>query len=355
MSKVGIAILCLVVFGIGFVVSRAVEKQNEEIETISMERRNIEKTLVLSGTIEPERVIDVRSSISGNLSRLMVNVGDVVRQGDPLASVRFVKDPIEVRRLRDNIEVSKKKLDVVTAQYERSKSLHEEGYLSDEEFESVSAEYASMKKNHETLAAELAMVTGEQTSDMISNIINATNSGTIIELPIKEGGSVMARGSYSEGSVIARIADFGSMTFQGDVSEVDVDKIKVGTPMTITIATSSEAVLKGTISSISPTASRTKGITTYKVYATVDLTSAGETHVYSGSSATGRITTAKADSVWTLDEKYLHYNGNTVYVETVDENGKIKRPCVELGLSDGQYTEIVSGVDSLTRIKEIEK
>lgn len=53
------------------------------------------------------------------------------------------------------------------------------------------------------------MVTGEQTSDMISNIINATNSGTIIELPIKEGGSVMARGSYSEGSVIARIADFG--------------------------------------------------------------------------------------------------------------------------------------------------
>ena len=209
MSKVGIAILCLVVFGIGFVVSRAVEKQNEEIETISMERRNIEKTLVLSGTIEPERVIDVRSSISGNLSRLMVNVGDVVRQGDPLASVRFVKDPIEVRRLRDNIEVSKKKLDVVTAQYERSKSLHEEGYLSDEEFESVSAEYASMKKNHETLAAELAMVTGEQTSDMISNIINATNSGTIIELPIKEGGSVMARGSYSEGSVIARIADFG--------------------------------------------------------------------------------------------------------------------------------------------------
>lgn len=145
MSKVGIAILCLVVFGIGFVVSRAVEKQNEEIETISMERRNIEKTLVLSGTIEPERVIDVRSSISGNLSRLMVNVGDVVRQGDPLASVRFVKDPIEVRRLRDNIEVSKKKLDVVTAQYERSKSLHEEGYLSDEEFESVSAEYASMK------------------------------------------------------------------------------------------------------------------------------------------------------------------------------------------------------------------
>ena len=214
MSKVGIAILCLVVFGIGFVVSRAVEKQNEEIETISMERRNIEKTLVLSGTIEPERVIDVRSSISGNLSRLMVNVGDVVRQGDPLASVRFVKDPIEVRRLRDNIEVSKKKLDVVTAQYERSKSLHEEGYLSDEEFESVSAEYASMKKNHETLAAELAMVTGEQTSDMISNIINATNSGTIIELPIKEGGSVMARGSYSEGSVIARIADFGSMTFQ---------------------------------------------------------------------------------------------------------------------------------------------
>lgn len=354
MSKVGFIILFIVVFFFGFVLAKAIEKQSEEIETITMTRKTIEKTLSISGNIEPERVIDVRSSISGTLDKLMVDVGDVVEQGSPLASIRFVKDPVEVRRLRDNIEVSKKKLDVFTSQFERSEKLYEEGFLSKEEYESILAEFDAMKKNYETMVAELAMVTGEHTQDMIPNVINATNKGTIIDLPIKEGGSVMGRGSYSEGSVIARVADFSCMVFEGDVSEVDVDKIKVGSPITFSIATSSSSVIHGVISSISPTATKGRSITTYRVYATIDLLSAGSTNIYSGSSATGRIVIDRVENIWSLNEKYLHYEGDSVYVEVLDDKGNKKINYIEIGISDGQNTHIVSGLDSLSQIVEIE-
>ena len=144
------------------------------------------------------------------------------------------------------------------------------------------------------------------------------------------------------------------MVFEGDVSEVDVDKIKVGTPMEISVATSPGTTIRGVVNTISPTATRTKGITTYRVFATVDLNSAGGIHVYSGCSATGRIITAKADSVWALNEKYVHYDGDSVYVDIVDEKDRVKKQYVKLGISDGLYTEVVSGIDSLTRIKKID-
>ena len=354
MSKVSLTFLLIVVFFFGFVLAKAIEKQSEEIKTVSMSRNDIEKTLTLSGYIEPERVIDVRSSISGTLDKLLVKVGDVVVQGKSLASIRFVMDPVEVRRLRDNLEVSKNKLDVITSQFERSETLYNEGFLAKEEYENVVSEYVAMKKNYETLVAELAMVTGEQTNDMIPNVINATNSGTVIELPIKEGGSVMARGLYSEGSIIARIADLSCMVFEGYVSEVDVDKIKVGTPITFSVATSPTGVVNGVISSISPTATRGQSIITYSVYATIDLSTVGSTHIYSGCSAIGTIVTEKETNVWSLNEKYLHYEGDSVYVDVLDEKERVKKKYVKIGISDGRNAQIVSGIDSLSQIVELD-
>lgn len=357
MSRVVIAILSVTLFLLGFVVSEALKKQHEEIATITMERRDIKREISISGHIEPERVIDVRSSISGTLGRLYVKVGDVVVPESPLASIRFVKDPIEVRRLRDNIEVSRKRLDAVTSQLRRTEALHTEGFMSDEEYEAFCAEYAAMKKNHETLVAELSMVTGERTKDMIPNVITATGPGTVIELPIKEGGSVMARGTYSEGSVIARIADFGMMVFEGEVSEVDVDKVKVGAPMEITVATAAEGSLRGTITSISPTATRARGIVTYRVQAAVECGKESEGNnvkLYSGCTANGCVVLESAASAWSLNEKYVRYEGDSAWVEIVNERGRVERRNVQLGISDGLYTEIVGGLDSLTLIKKIE-
>ncbi len=351
MSKFGVTILCLVVFALGFVVAKAVEMQSREIPTISMSKMDIEKTLSISGYIEPERVIDVRSMISGTLSSLKVEVGDVVKQNTPLAAISFVKDPIEVLKMKDNIEISKKKLDFLTTQFLSSENLYNEGFLAKEEYESLKTEYEVTKKNHETLETELAMITNGYTADKISNIINATNDGTIIELPIKEGGSVMARGAYSEGSVIARIADFSSMAFEGDVSEIDVKWISVGASLDITISTSPETIIHGRIKSISPTASHTKDIVTYKIYAIIDQQDMASTTIYSGCSAMASLIVQRVENIWALDEKYIHYKGDSAYVEIVDAKQKVKDTYVKLGLSDGIYTQIVSGIDSVSKIK----
>jgi len=351
MNKATIFLSIVVVFFFGFVLAKAIEKQYEELPTTTIQRMNIERSLSVAGYIEPERVIDVRSSISGTLDQLLVSVGDKVELGKSLASIRFVKDPIEMRQLRDNIEISKRKLETKKAQFTRTKALYDNGMIATEEYEQEETDYEVMLKNHETIVAELAMVTGTQNTNQISNIITATNNGTVIELPVKEGGSVMARGSYSEGSVIARIADFNSMEFVGAVAESDINKIAIGAIVEITMATNPDAVVLGSINEITPTARRNNGIVTYEIHAMIDTHSLHDCNIYSGCSAMAKIVIDRAYNVWCLGEKNIHYRGDSAYVEVVQTNKHIVKKTVSLGLSDGINTQIVSGVDSLTLIK----
>ena len=71
------------------------------------------------------------------------------------------------------------------------------------------------------------MLKGQYNQKGISNIITATDAGTILELPIKEGGSVMARGTLNEGTTVARVADLQSLVFKGNVLESDILKLAV--------------------------------------------------------------------------------------------------------------------------------
>ena len=354
MKTIRTIIICVVVFLLGFVIVKAVKKSNEKVQTVTIQRVSIDKTLAISGYIEPDRVIDVRSNISGTLQKLMVNLGDKVELGRALASIKFVKDPIELRQLKDNIEVSRRRLDAKRIQFERTQKLYNQGFVNKEEFEQEQTDYEVMKKNHETFVAELEMVEGQQSKNKVSNIISATNSGTIIDLPVKEGGSVMARGTYSEGSIIARIADFASMNFVGSVAENDIDKVKLGTTIEITTATDRASTIRGVVTEIAPVSTRTNGIVTFEIKAAIDKADLDSHHIYSGSSAMGKISIAKRDSVWGINEKYVFYRGDSTYFNTVDDKGHVQKTFVKLGVSDGINVEVISGVDSTTLIKSEE-
>ena len=55
-----------------------------------------------------------------------------------------------------------------------------------------------------------------------------------------------------------------------------------------------------------------------------------------------------------LNEKYLHYEGDSVYVDVLDEKERVKKKYVKIGISDGRNAQIVSGIDSLSQIVELD-
>ena len=90
MKVVRTVILSLILVFLAFVIYRAAKGGRKiPASTIRAEYRDIESKLTIPGVIQPSKEIDIKSTISGVLEKLLVQVGDEVVGGQPLAQIRY--------------------------------------------------------------------------------------------------------------------------------------------------------------------------------------------------------------------------------------------------------------------------
>ena len=56
----------------------------------------------------------------------------------------------------------------------------------------------------------------------------ATIDGTVLDVPVKEGSSVIETNTFNDGTTIATLADMSELIFEGKVDESEVGKLKPG-------------------------------------------------------------------------------------------------------------------------------
>ncbi len=321
-----------------------------EVATVLPKYRTIEKKVVVSGVIQPLRLVKVNSNISGVVEQLFVKPGDVVKNGQFLAKVKFVSDPIERERLLRNLSTVTVKYENDQRQFVRNKRLFENKVISKMEYEQYETAYFISKAEVESIRAELKLYEGEMETGQISNIIASTAAGTVLELPVEAGGNVLGKNSFNEGTIIAKIADTGKLRFVGSVSEDDVNEPHLGMPTLLEIGTSGRHKLKGSLEYIAPLGQIVDGITRFEIHAMLPTATLDGYIIRAGSSATAQIVTAKRTKALSVEEKDLIFDGDSVSVELlVGEN--VKKKPIELGLSDGLIVEVTRGLNLKDRIK----
>lgn len=346
-----IFILTIMCCFVVFVIYEAIKQNNSEIPTYKASHRNIEEKLIISGKIEPLKEIEVKSPMSGVLERLFVNIGDKIKVGEPIAKVQFVKDPLEYKNLLKQLEIQESQYKNQKSRYERIQHLYNKELIAQEEYEQERHQFEVSESELDAIRSEIQMIQGTYLQKGITNIVKATGDGTILQLPIKEGGSVMARGTFSEGTTIVRIADLQSLIFKGYVLESDVLKVKKGTEVKIQVATNKNAIIKGQIILVAPKAEIVEDVVKFEVTALVEVNDSIREFLMAGCSATAELVCSKRDSVLSIDEKYVLFEGDSTFVEIV-ENNKIKKQYIQTGTSDGIYIQVVNGIDSTTLIKK---
>lgn len=137
-----------------------------------------------------------------------MQIGDKVTYGQPLGRVQFVKDPLEYKRLLKDLEVAETRLKNEEKIFERAQELFDKNVIALEEYENERTNFSVIQSEYQAIEAELDMTKGKYNLKEVSNIITATDNGTVLELPIKEGGSVMARGTLNEGTTIGKDCRF---------------------------------------------------------------------------------------------------------------------------------------------------
>lgn len=348
-------ILILMAGFIGFIIYRAIlSNRGGEVAVTHPEFRDIEKTLTIPGVIQPLKEIEIKSTISGVLDELFVQIGDKVIYGQPLARVQFVKDPLEYKRLLKDLEVAETRLKNEEKIFERAQELFDKNVIALEEYENERTSLSIVQSEYQAIVAELDMTKGKYNLKEVSNIITATDNGTVLELPIKEGGSVMARGTLNEGTTIAKIADLQSLIFKGNVLESDVIQLETEMPLKLTIGPSKELELTGVISLIAPKGFIQDGVAKFELTADLSVPEQFRSIVRAGCTANATVLLEQKINVLVLEEKYFQFNYDSIYVEVENEKGKFKKQFIKTGISDGIYTEIISGIDSLAIIKVVE-
>lgn len=230
-----ILIVCLLLAGWrwGFASAPAIQWK-----TATVERGDVEELVTALGTLEPGDYVDVGAQVSGQLTRLYVDVGDSVEQGQLLAEIdasvqqtQVDAGLAELEALRAQLEQRQAELNLAALQYQRQQRLRDANATSEDAFQSAESTLAITRAQIKVLKAQIrqkqASVEGDQANLGYAKIY-APRSGTVVSLDAREGQTLNANQTTP---TLMRIADLSVMTISTEVSEADVHRLSAGMPV----------------------------------------------------------------------------------------------------------------------------
>lgn len=179
--------------------------------------------------------------------------------------------------------------------------------------------------------------------------VRSTVRGTVLEVPIERGMSVIETNNFNEGTTIATVADMNDMIFLGRVDEAEVDKIRSGMAVVVEIGAIDGKTFDAILEYIAPKGQDVEGAIQFEIKAALAPTK--DATIRAGYSANAEIVLDRRDEVLAVEESLLQFEGEAAYVEVETAPGTFERRDLELGLSDGIHIEVKSGVEEGAKIK----
>ncbi|MCJ7466700.1 MAG: efflux RND transporter periplasmic adaptor subunit [Maribacter sp.] len=356
-KKVTIFILLTIVLAFGGAMYYLYQKNVEDpivYETESPSTQTIVKKTVATGSILPLEEVLIKPNISGVIEEIFVEGGDFVKAGDLLARIKVVPNLNALNEAKNTIDGAKIALEDQKRNLDRQKSLFDKGVVSKVDLERAQLTFDQAKQAYAAANKRYDIVKTGTTSgygNSANTQIRATVSGMILEVPVEVGNQVIESNNFNEGTTIAAIADVNKMIFEGKVDESEVGKIKENLPLEITVGAIENKVFDAVLDYIAPKGNAENGAIQFEIKGT--LQKHDTTFIRAGLSANASIILGRADSVLAVKEALVQFDGKTKkpYVEIENGNQQFKRKDIELGISDGIYVEVKSGLSKNDKIK----
>ena len=212
-------------------------------------------------------------------------------------------------------------------------------------------------------------------------VLTAPHAGTVVAIngAVGETAGSGSSGSSSSSSALIELVDSSSLTITALVNEADIASVSVGQPAQFTVAAYPSQTFRASVSSIDTEGVTTSSVVSYTVNMAVDMQSLNGAHVYPGMTATVNITTAESIGALLVPAAALSFSSTAIQngelsrtalrslttgssstsatgttstasgsrgivVELV--KGKLVPVLVTTGLTNGQYTQILSGLNA---------
>ena len=314
---------------------------------------SIEMKSVATGKVIPEDEVEIKPQISGIIQTLYVEEGDNVKTGDLLAKVKVVPNEQSLNSAKGRLANTKILMQNARIEFNRNKGLFEKEIISQQDFQNAELNYSRAKQDVTNAESDLQIIKlGSAGGSATANTnIRATVSGTVLEMPIKEGDQVVESNTFNNGTTIAIIADLSKMIFEGKVDEAEVGKLKIGMPLTINLGAIQDKEFEARLKFIAPKGNEEQGAVQFKIEGDVYLDK--DFFVRAGYSANASLVLERKDSILAIPEALLQFDKKTEkpYVEVQIKDQEFERKDIETGISDGINVEILSGITIEDNIK----
>lgn len=324
-------------------------------QTDKTEVKTIVKNTIATGNIVPDEEVLIKPNISGIIEAVYIKAGETIKAGDLIAKIKVVANVSSLSNSQNQVQTSKIALDNQEKLFQRQKTLFDKGVISANDFDAAQLAYKQAKQSY-AAAREGNDIVKTGTSSGLGNyantLIRSTVNGMVLDVPVKVGNQVIESNNFNEGTTIASVADVGRMIFVGKIDESEVGKIKVNLPIEITVGAIENKKFDAVLTDIAPKGKTENGAIQFEIKA--KLTNRDDdTFIRAGLSANASIILEKADKVMSVKESLIQFDVKTQkpYVEVETSKQKFVRKDLVLGVSDGIYVEVKSGLKSSDKIK----
>lgn len=328
-----------------------------EVSTVQL--KDLEKSTIVTGKIEPRDEVNIKPQISGIIVELYKEAGQMVKKDEVIAKVKVIPDMSSLNSAENRVRLAEINLTQAEKDFLRMEKLYQEKVVSAEDYEKAQVSLKQAKSEMSNSRDALNIVregVSLSNAKMSTTLIRSTVDGLILDVPVKVGNSVILSNSFNDGTTIATVADMQNLIFRGNIDETEVGRIIEGMPVTITVGAIQNLKIPARLEYISPKGRETNGANQFEIKAALSVPDS--VMLRSGYGANAEIVLDKVKKAVTVPEAALEFVGDSTFVyvmtDSVPKQQFIRRK-VQTGLSNGIDIEVKNGVKVGEKVRGIIK
>jgi len=262
------SLLVLLVLGVAGAVSwwlmpKKVAPENRYV-TAPLERGSITQIVSANGTLNPVKLVNVGSQVSGIVKKLYADFNNHVQAGQVLLELDPALNQAQLQQSIANVSNAKASLELALANETRMSTLYAQEYVSRQELDQA---VQALKSAQAQLAVAEAQAERDRTN-LAYTVIRSPVSGVVVSRAVDVGQTVAA--SFQTPTMFTIAQDLSKMQIDSSYAEADVGNIHEGQPATFRVDAFPDRNFNGVVNQVRLNPTTQQNVVTYDVVIAVD-------------------------------------------------------------------------------------
>lgn len=325
----------------------------QKYRTAPAKTGEVTQTVSANGTLNPVVLVSVGTQVSGTVKKLHVDFNDRVKAGQILLELDPALLQAQVRQDEANRNSARAALELAAANETRSRTLFQQEFISRQEYDTAVQARKSSQAQVEQVTAQLA----RDHTNLNYAVIRSPVSGVVVDRTVDVGQTVAA--SFQTPTLFRIAQDLRKMQIDSNFAEADIGSIKVGQAVVFGVDAFPNRSFNASVRQVRLNATVQQNVVTYDVVVAVENP---EEILRPGMTAYVNVIVAQRKSALLVPNAALRFRPETapeaaaprrrpqeqrgdgaaatVYVLS---DSRLSPKAIRIGISDGRFTEIVSG------------